>query len=156
MRSRRFRVLIGTGVICGAMAVTGASAAAATAAQLKVTVAPAQVRPQQTYAITIIGHYGKNVQTTPHLFAFIQYSGRACRLTATAEYALPTSSWGWLLYPPTAQPYSTIKRVLYEQAMARLGWRRVCAYLYAGMIAPQSNASPLAVASALFRNVKQP
>jgi hypothetical protein len=63
--------------------------------------------------------------------------------------------WSWLVFPPRAVPRTPIKRVFHEEAMTRLGLRRICAYLYARDITPKSKATPLATASARFRNVKR-
>lgn len=132
-----------------------ASAATAEAATLSVAVSPATVHQNETYAITIAGRYNKrSLHTTPRLLAFIEYTGNACRSSAMAEYALPTSKWSWVFYPQRAERSSPFSVVIYERARARFGARRVCAYLYARKVTPTSTDKPLAVASAGYRDVK--
>ena len=126
---------------------------AAEAASLTVTVSPVTVHQNQTYAITIAGRFNRRA-TTPSLLAFIQYSGSACRASAIAEYALPTSEWSWVFYPQRSEPRSPFSAVFHKQTRSRFGLRRVCAYLYARKITPSSTDKPIAVASAGFRNVK--
>lgn len=146
------------GIKCGIVAAvvviaSAAGAGAAEAASLRVTVAPATVRQNETYAIKIAGRYDKRgLHTTPTLLAFIQYTDRACRTTATAEYALPASEWSWVFWPhpQRAESRSTFSLSSYERAQTRFGNRRVCAYLYPRTIAPNSTGKPLAVASAGF------
>jgi hypothetical protein len=148
---RRGLVAVFAVMVCSA-----ASAAAAQAANLRVTVAPFVVHQNATYTIAIAGRYDKRrVQSTPTLLAFIQYRGSSCRATATAEYALPASEWSWVYWPhpQRSQSRPTFKLVSYERARTRFGERRVCAYLYPRSIAPDSTSRPLAIASAGFRNV---
>lgn len=141
-------------VAAAALVVAASSAATAEAATLSVAVSPATVHQNETYAITIAGRYNRrSLHTSPRLLAFIQYTGNACRSSAMAEYALPTSAWSWVFYPPRAERSSPFRVVIYERARTRFGARRVCAYLYAQQITPTSTAKPLAVASAGYRNV---
>jgi hypothetical protein len=148
----RWRVL---GAVAAAALVAAApSAATAEAAKLSVAVAPATVHQNETYTIKITGRYNKrSLHTTPRLLAFIQYSGSACKSSAMAEYALPTSKWSWVFYPQRAERSSPFSVVVYERARTRFGARRVCAYLYAREITPSSTDKPLAIASAGYRNV---
>lgn len=130
-------------------------AAAASAASLTVTVSPAIVHQNGIYTVTIAGRYSRHsLQTTPSLLAFIQYTGSACRATATAEYTLPTREWSWLFYPQRPEAYPPFSLKLHKQTRTRFGQRRVCAYLYPRAIAPSSTDKPMATASAGFRNVK--
>ncbi|HEY2653106.1 MAG TPA: hypothetical protein VGI50_14360 [Solirubrobacteraceae bacterium] len=138
-----------------ALIMAAASAATAEAATLSVAVSPATVHQNETYAITIAGRYNKrSLHTTPRLLAFIEYTGNACRSSAMAEYALPTSKWSWVFYPQRAERSSPFSVVIYERARTRFGARRVCAYLYARKVTPTSTDKPLAVASAGYRDVK--
>jgi hypothetical protein len=131
------------------------TAAASTAATLTVTVKPTEVKPGQTYSITITGRYDKRrLHTTPYLLAFLQYSPAACKPTATAEYALPGAEWGWVTVPhQRAEQHSPFKLTTYWAAKGRIGRRRACAYLYATKITPQTRKRPIAVASAGFRKL---
>jgi hypothetical protein len=149
----RWRVL--GAVAAAALVVAAPSAATAEAARLSVTVAPATVHQNETYAITIAGRYSKrSLHTAPRLLAFIQYSGNPCQPSAMAEYALPTSKWSWVFYPQRSERSSPFSVVIYERARSRFGARRACTYLYARKVTPTSTDKPLAVASAGFRNVK--
>ncbi|HZU49741.1 MAG TPA: hypothetical protein VFA16_21175, partial [Mycobacterium sp.] len=105
--------------------------------------------------VTITGHDRLPSRgETPHLLAFIQYSGAHCRRTATAEYGLPSSEWSWLFYPQRAEPHSPFRLVLYKRARTRFGERRVCAYLYRTAVTPATTAKPLVRAGAPFREVR--
>lgn len=143
----------GAAITCAALAVAATPASAAT---LAVSVKPTTVHRNQTYAITITGHYRRRrPHHTPHLLAFIQYTGAACRSSATAEYRLPMTEWSWLFVPPQrAETSRRFKEVVYERARTRFGNRRVCAYLYATRITPQTTDQPLARAGAAFREIK--
>lgn len=142
-------------VVCLAVLASAASAATAAAARLSVTVAPTTVHPNGTYTITIAGRYPtRSLQTTPSLLAFIQYTGSACRRTATAEYALPTREWNWVFYPQRSERHTPFRVVFHEQARTRFGERRVCAYLYPRAIVPASTDKPLVIASAAYQDVK--
>jgi hypothetical protein len=150
------RVAIGVLALCGALAASGPSAARVDEASLSISVVPVSVHPGGRYEVTIAGRYNRRViRTTPYLLAFIQYSGGACRRTASAEYRLPSARWSWDFYPPAAEPASRFTRVAHWTAQTRLGTRRVCAYLYAEKISPQTGLLPLATASATFRNVRR-
>jgi hypothetical protein len=150
------RIAIGALALCGAMAAPGTSAAGAGHASLGITVAPVSLHPGRRYEVTITGSYDRRfIHTTPYLLAFIQYSGGACRPTATGEYSLPSAQWSWDFFPPALEPASRFTRSARWTAQTRLGTRRVCAYLYAQKISAQSNVRPLATASATYRNVKR-
>lgn len=126
------------------------------AASLAVTLTAATVHPGSRYTVTITGRYQKQFHPqAPYLLAFIQYSGSPCKATATGEYALPPSEWGWDFYPQRAEPKSPFKTAAYWKAGSRLGTRRVCAYLYADQVSPATEAKPLVRASASYRNVKR-
>jgi hypothetical protein len=155
MRPRAFATLISVGVICGAMVVAGAGAAAVPAARLNVAVSPAAVHPHQAYTITITGSYGLVASGAPYMLAFIQYSAASCKRTATAEYRLPGREWDWVFGQVHQQTEvrSPFKAVSYWNAGVRVGSRQVCAYLYASAISPQSKDKPIATATASFRNV---
>jgi hypothetical protein len=160
MAERSMRgLVVRCGVVAASVVAVAAGAAAAEAASLRVTVAPATVRQNETYAIHIAGRFDRRrlLHGTPALLAFIQYTGRPCRATATAEYALPTSEWSWVFWPHPQRPESrsSFNLAAYERARTRFGGRRVCAYLYARSIAPTSTSQPLAIASAGFREVKR-
>jgi len=143
---------LGLATICAALAVYAPAAAAAT---MKVTVDPTVVHRHQTYAITISGRYHSRYQRgTPYLLAFIQYSGSLCWPTATAEYSLPVSDWSWLTYPQHAVTHTSFKDVYYEQARTRYGNRRICAYLYAAKVTPQTTAKPILRAGAPYSEVQ--
>jgi hypothetical protein len=131
----------------GATLGMGALATEASAATLALTISPATVHPGQRYTVSITGSYHRRAHQTPHLVAFIQYSGRDCQSTAPAEDALPGSEWAWDVYP-LAEPKSPFKNVTYWKASKRLGSRRVCAYLYPGRVGPGTTARPLAEAGA--------
>ena len=149
----RWRVLGAVAAV--ALVVAVPSAATAEAALLTVTVAPTTVHQNETYAITIAGRYSKrSLRTTPSLLAFIQYTGSACRSSATSEYALPTNEWSWVFYPQRSEPRSPFSAVFDKLARTRFGERRVCAYLYPRKVTPSSTDKPLAVASAGFRDVR--
>ncbi len=137
------RIAVTLGVVLG----MGSLAAEASAASLALTVSPAAVHPGQRYTVSITGAYNKRVHRRPYLVAFIQYSGRSCRPTATAEYALPRSQWTWDVFPQ-AESNSPFDNVTYWKASPRLGSRRVCAYLYPGLVGPGTTAQPLAIAGA--------
>jgi len=142
------------------VAITGAalaaSAPAAAAATLKVVVDPTAVHQNQTYAITISGHYYSRYQRGPsHLLAFIQYSGSLCQPTATAEYSLPVSEWSWLFYPQRSVNHTSFTHVFYEQARTRYGNRRVCAYLYPTSVNPQTTVKPIVRAGAPYSEAKE-
>jgi hypothetical protein len=143
-------VRAGIAIACAALA---ASAQIASAATLKVTVAPTTIHRNQTYTITITGHYRHRSDRTPHLLAFVQYSASVCRGTATAEYQLPIGEWNWLFYPQRAETHADFKNTYYEQAHTRYGNRRICAYLYASSVQPQTSAKPVVRAGAPFREV---
>ena len=150
MRSRVLGAVVSAALIAAA-----ASAATAEAATLSVAVSPATVHQNETYAITIAGRYNKrSLHTTPRLLAFIQYTGSACRSSATSEYALPTNEWSWVFYPQRSELRSPFSAVFDKLARTRFGERRVCAYLYPRKVTPSSSDKPLAVASAGFRNVR--
>ena len=137
-------------------AALGILAADAMGASLVVTVTPASVHPGKRYAVTIAGRYDRAARPRPpYLLAFVQYTGRPCKATATAEYALPTSQWSWDFYPQQAETRSPFKNVVYWKAGAQGGARRVCAYLYAQPVSPVTTAPPLARAGASFRNTKR-
>lgn len=141
------------GIVIGCAAFA-ASAPTASAATLKVVVDPTTVHRNQTYVITITGHYRHRADPgTPHLLAFIQYSGTVCRATATAEYGLPVGEWSWLFYPQRAESHAHFKNVFYEQAHTRYGNRRICAYLYATAVEPETSAKPVVRAGAPYREV---
>lgn len=143
------RIAITLGAALGA----GALATEASAASLALTIAPATVQPGQRYTVSITGSYDKRAHPAPYLVAFIQYGGQSCRSTAPAEYRLPTSEWAWGVYPEV-ESKSPFKRVTYWKASTRLGYRRVCAYLYPGPVGPGTTAKPLAsagLAGAAFR-----
>jgi hypothetical protein len=134
----------------------GSIAADAMAASLAATVTPATVHPGGRFRITIIGRYDELAHPrATYLLAFIQYTGRPCKATATGEYALPPSEWNWDFYPQRAEPKSPFKSVAYWKAGSGLGSRRVCAYLYAEPASPTSKATPLVRAGASYRNVKR-
>jgi hypothetical protein len=140
--------------VVAALFLSGVATASATAATLAVTVKPTVVHRNQTYPITITGRYDMaTLHTTPHLFAFIQYSSAACRPTATAEYALPVREWNWVFYPQQAEHRSPFKRVFYETARTRFGGRRVCAYLYPQQVTPKTTIKPIARAGAPYTEV---
>lgn len=142
----------GVAITCAALAVSAPAAAAAT---LKATVDPTAVHQNQTYAITISGHYYSRYQRGPsYLLAFIQYSGNLCRSTATAEYGLPVSEWSWLFYPQRAVNHTSFTHVFYEQARTRYGNRRVCAYLYPTSVNPQTTEKPIVRAGAPYSEAK--
>ncbi|HTX30591.1 MAG TPA: hypothetical protein VMD09_04355 [Solirubrobacteraceae bacterium] len=122
-------------------------AAQASAASLSLTVAPATVHPGNRYTITITGSYTKRAHHTPYLVAFIQYSARACKSTAPAEYGLPHGDWTFVVFPQ-AESKSPFKSVTYWKASKRLGYRRVCTYLYPGPVNTGTTAQPLAEAGA--------
>ena len=150
------RIAIGALALCGAMAASGASAAGTGHASLGVTVAPVSVHPGGRYEVTITGSYDRRfIRTTPYLLAFIQYSGGACQPTATREYNLPSARWSWDFYPPALERASRFTQAARWTAHTLLGTRRVCAYLYAQQIFPQSSVRPVATATAMFRNVKR-
>jgi hypothetical protein len=133
-----------------------ASAAGAAPASLTATVTPTQLHPGLRYTVTIAGRYERRLRhSPPYLLAFIQYTDRPCRASAAAEYALPGSEWDWD-YRQRAQTRSPFKAVTRWTAGPRLGLRRVCAYLYAGMISPRSRTRPLTRASVSFSNTKAP
>ena len=134
-------------VTLGAALGLGTLATEASAASLALTVSPATVHPGQRYTVSITGSYNKQAHPTPYLVAFIQYSGRSCRSTATGEYALPPSQWTWDVFPQ-AESKSPFKNVTYWKASGRLGFRRVCAFLYPGPVGPRTRAKPLAEAGA--------
>jgi hypothetical protein len=146
-------VLARIAVILGVALGAGALAASAAGASLSVSVSPLTVRPGHRYTVTVRGRYGTR-REKPYLVAFIQYSGRRCRATATAEYALPTSEWDFDVYPqPEAR--SPFKKVTYWTASASVGARRVCAYLYAHRPTPATTVKPLVRAGAAFRDARQ-
>lgn len=137
---------------CAALAVSAPAAAAAT---LKVTVNPTAVHQNQTYEITISGHYYSRHQRGPsYLLAFIQYSGAPCWSTATAEYRLPVSEWNWLFYPQRSVTHTSFTHVFYEQARTRYGNRRICAYLYPASVNPQTTEKPVVRAGAPYSEAK--
>jgi hypothetical protein len=134
----------------------GMLATDATAATLSVSVSPARLHPGLRYVVTITGRYNRRARPRPlYLLAFIQYNGKACQPTATAEYDLPTSEWGWDFYPQQAEASSPFKAVNYWKAGTSLGRRRLCAYLYASQVTPSTTAKPLLTASTAFRNVRR-
>lgn len=140
------------GVALGA----GLTATDAVAASLRVKVSPVSLHPGTRYAVTITGSYERNTAAhPPYLLAFIQYGGAACKSTATAEYALPTSRWSWELYPQRAEIASPFKTVAYWKAGSMLGGRWICAYLYASPVSPATTAKPLVLASARFSNARR-
>jgi hypothetical protein len=135
------RIAVTLGVALGA----GTLATEASAASLSLTVSPAVVHPGGRYTVSIFGRYDKRAHPRAHLVAFVQFSGRSCQSTATAEYALRSSEWTWAVYP-TAEKKSPFKSVTYWKAGSRRGARRVCAYLYPGSVGPGTTAEPLAEA----------
>ncbi|MBV8430777.1 MAG: hypothetical protein JO244_06425 [Solirubrobacterales bacterium] len=142
-------------VTLGAALGAGALASDALAASLSVRVSPSTLHPGSRYTVTIAGRYNKASRPeAPYLLAFIQYTGRACRSTATAEYSLPDSYWGWELYPQ-AEGRTPFKSVRYWKVGSRLGSRRICAYLYPSQVGPSTTDKPLALASAGFRTSKR-
>jgi hypothetical protein len=134
----------------------GFGAANAAAASLSVKVSPANLHPGGRYTVTITGTYNRRTRThPPYLLAFIQYGGTACKSTATAEYALPTSRWSWDFYPQRPVIASPFKTVNYWKTGSRLGNRWICAYLYAEQVTPSTTAKPIVAASAAFRNTRR-
>jgi hypothetical protein len=125
----------------------GTLATEASAASLALTVSPATVHVGNRYTVSITGSYSRRTHPRPYLVAFIQYSGQSCRSTAPAEYALPSAAWTFAVYP-LAERKSPFKSVTYWKASARLGYRRVCAYLYPGPVGPRTTVKPLAEAGA--------
>jgi hypothetical protein len=139
----RIAITLGAAVGLGTL-VTGASAASlASAASMTLTVAPATVHPGKPYTVTITGTYNKRAHHRPYLVAFLQYSARACKSTAPAEYALPQQEWSFVIFPQ-AETKSPFKSVTYWKASKRLGYRRICTYLYPGQVGPGTTAKPLA------------
>lgn len=138
---------VGIGAAWGASDALGAS--------MSVKVSPATVHPGARYVVTITGSYRPIRGHPPYLLAFIQYGGTACKSTATAEYALPTSRWSWDFYPQRAETTSPFKTVTYWKAGSTLGNRLICAYLYAGQVNTQTTAKPLVRATASFRNLRR-
>jgi hypothetical protein len=150
-RSRRI-VVRGAGLAAAALlAALATAAAAATPASLKITV-PAKVRPGRNYTIKIAGSYQPSqLQGTAYLWAFLQYSGHACKQTAQAEAGLSQSIWS--LDVRRQEPRSPFTRIDNWTAGALTGARHVCAYLYPKVISKRSTVRPIATASAAFRNV---
>jgi hypothetical protein len=141
----------GIAILCAAVGIPAPIAAAT----MKVTVEPTTVHRNETYTITITGRVRvRRDGETPHLLAFIQYTGAHCRRTATAEYGLPSSEWSWLFYPQRAEQGPRFKLVFYKRARTRFGERRVCAYLYRGTVTPATTGKPLVRAGAPFREVR--
>jgi hypothetical protein len=107
------------------------------------------------YAVTVSGRYDVRELHSVYLLAFVQYSGRACRSTGTAEYRLPPSEWDWDFYPQRGETRSPFSEVVYWKAGPRLGARRVCAYMYAQPVTPTTTANPIVAASAGYSNTKR-
>lgn len=105
--------------------------------------------------MTITGTYDRRTHHRTYLLAFIQYSGKRCRATATREYSLPASEWDWDFFPQRAETKSPFKDVAYWKAGSRLGQRRVCAYLYAQAVSPATTARPLVRAGMAFSNARR-
>lgn len=149
----RFRriVLRGAGLAAAApLAALATASAAATPASLKITV-PAKVHPGQNYTIKIAGSYQPiQLQGTAYLWAFLQYGGHACKATAPAERALPSSEWS-LDFAGT-EPRSSFTRIDHWTAGAITGERHVCAYMYPKVVSRTTTLRPIATASATFRN----
>lgn len=134
----------------------GGAAADAAATSLTVTVSPTTLHPGVHYRVTIAGSYTERSHAKPpYLLAFIQYSGKPCQRSATAEYTLPASEWDWEIFPQQAETHPTFKDVAYWKAGSRLGTRHLCAYLYASEVTPSTKAQPLARASTSFSNSKR-
>jgi hypothetical protein len=128
----------------------GVLAASASAASLKVSV-PSTVHPKQKYEIKITGAYKRSeLSGTAYLVAYLQYSGHACKPTAKAERALPTSVWS--LDFKGKEPRSPFTRIDNWQAGSIKGRRHVCAYMYPKVVSLASSVAPLVTASASFRN----
>jgi hypothetical protein len=134
---------------------SGALAGEATAASLSVRVRPVHLHPGSRYTVTITGTYDVRAHQRTYLLAFIQYSGRPCRATATREYLLPASEWDWDFFPQRAETKSPFKDIAYWKAGTRLGPRRVCAYLYARAVSPATTARPLVRAGTAFSNARR-
>jgi hypothetical protein len=149
-------VLAKIGVALGLAVALGTGASGAGGSSLSVKVVPSTVHPGTHYAVTITGIYDKHaVAHAPYLLAFIQYTGKRCRRTATAEYRLPGSEWDWD-YRQHAEHTSPFTVVTHWTAGPSLGIRHVCAYLYADRVSPSSHAKPLLRVSASFRNSRAP
>jgi hypothetical protein len=147
-------VVLGAGLAAPALIAapaTAASAATATPPSLKITV-PAKVRPGRNYTIKIAASYQPSqLQGTAYLWAFLQYSGHACKPTAQREAALPKSARS--LDVRHTEPRSPFTRIDNWTAGNFTGARHVCAYMYPKVISRSSTVRPIATASAAFRNV---
>jgi hypothetical protein len=123
----------------------GASAAAAGAATLSVSVKPKSTHHNGNYTITIRGTVSAaQVRHKPFLIAWIQYSSQRCASSAQKELNRAKNN-PVFQNTVTAASFHTSKGF---KASAKAGTRRVCAYLYAHYVGPSSSAKPIARASA--------
>jgi hypothetical protein len=132
----------------------GIGAADAVAAKLTVSVSPTTVHPGGHYRITVKGSYDVRARGNVYLLAFIQYSGQPCRSTGTAEYRL-RSEWQWAFYPQRGETKSPFDETVYWKAGSQVGPRRVCVYMYAQPVTPNTRARPIVRTGASFRNTKR-
>jgi hypothetical protein len=133
-----------------AILASGALAAAAPPASLKITV-PATVHPHKRYSIKVAGSYQlSDPHGTGYLVAYLQYGAAACKPTAQAERTLPARAWS--LDYAGKEPHSPFTRIDNWTAGTLTGPRRVCAYLYPKVVSNTTRVHPIATASAAFRN----
>jgi hypothetical protein len=133
-----------------------ARTAAAAATSLRISL-PAHARRGVPFTVTLSGADPRAAPGDPaYLIAVFQPTAVPCQLTAQLENARMHGPWFYLA-PPTARqrvgvfeaasPFVRSDRL----APVRTGPRRVCAYLYARAVFPDSTLSPIARATGVVR-----
>jgi hypothetical protein len=142
------RAKFGRGIVASATAALclGATAAAAQAATLSVSVKPKTSHSGGTYDVSVHGSVShRQLKKKPFVLGWIQYSSQSCAGTAQKEYKRVKAP-PFLEATITGTPFHTAKAF----TASAPGTRHVCVYLYSHFIQPTSTAQPIARAGTKY------